>query len=71
MDLQDELEELQNIIDTLEILRSEVKDDGNKSVIQDTLSVFYPEYNELYDKIQQENEKELASMNYEFEISRL
>lgn len=71
MNLQDELEELQNIIDTLEMLRSEVKDDGNKSVIQDTLSVFYPEYNELYDKIQKENEKELASMNYEFEISRL
>lgn len=71
MDLQDELEELQNIIDTLEMLRSEVKDDGNKSVIQDTLSVFYPEYNELYDKIKEESEKELASMNYEFEISRL
>lgn len=71
MDLQDELEELQNIIDTLEMLRSETKDEGNKSVIQNTLSVFYPEYNELYDRIKEENEKELASMNYEFEISRL
>lgn len=71
MDLQDELEELQNIIDTLEMLRSETKDEGNKSVIQNTLSVFYPEYNELYDRIKEEDEKELASMNYEFEISRL
>ena len=71
MDLQDELEELQNIIDTLEMLRSETKDEGNKSVIQNTISVFYPEYNELYDRIKEENEKELASMNYEFEISRL
>lgn len=71
MDLQDNLEELQNIIDTLECLRSEINDKENKSVIQDTLSIFYSQYNELYEEIKKQNEKELAEMNYEFEMSRL
>lgn len=71
MDKQDKYDELDNIINTLDVLVDEISDDYYKDMLNDLKYEAQDKLEEIKKELIKEEEEEERKMNMDFERSRL